>query len=55
MQVKLEPDEIESLIEALDCLKSKIAFTKGIAPAEKKERLIVADALEQKLRNCTES
>ena len=51
MHLDFEPDEIESLIEALDCLKTKIAFTKGLAPAEKKEKLIQAEALELKLSN----
>ncbi len=51
MHMQFEPDEIESLIEALDCLKSKIAFTKGLTPAEKKEKLIRAEALELKLSN----
>jgi len=50
MQVELQPDEIESLIEALDCLKTKIAFTKGLTPAEKKEKIIEAESLEQKLQ-----
>lgn len=51
MHIEFEPDEIESLIEALDCLKTKIAFTKGLTPAEKKEKLIQAEALERKLSN----
>jgi hypothetical protein len=51
MHVELEPDEIESLIEGLDCLKTKIAFTKGLTPAEKNEKMIKAQALEQKLSN----
>ncbi len=49
MHVELEADEIESLIEALDCLKTKIAFTKGLTPSEKTERIIKAEALETKL------
>jgi hypothetical protein len=51
MHVELEPDEIESLIEALDCLKTKIAFTKGFPAAEKNEKIIRAEALELKLSN----
>ena len=38
MNVELEPDEIESLIEGLDCLKTKIAFTKGLTPTRKMRR-----------------
>ena len=49
MHVELEPDEIESLLEGLDYLKSKIAFTKGLAPAEKNERILKVQALERKL------
>ena len=51
MHIELAPDEIESLVEAVDCLKTKIAFTKGLTPAEKKEKLIKAEALERKLVN----
>jgi hypothetical protein len=51
MHVELEPDEIESLIEGLDCLKTKIAFTKGITATEKNEKIIKVDALELKLSN----
>ena len=50
MQVDLEAAEIESLIEALDCLKTKVAFVKGASYAERTERLMKADELEQKLR-----
>ncbi len=50
MQVELEPDEIESLIEALDCLKTKFAFVKGASYAERTAKLVKAEALEQKLR-----
>ena len=39
MHVELEPEEIELLIEGLDCLKTKIAFTKGLASAEKNEKI----------------
>jgi hypothetical protein len=49
MRVELEPDELESLIEAVDCLKTKIAFTKGLTSSEKKEKLVQAEALEAKL------
>jgi hypothetical protein len=51
MHVELEPDEIESLIEGLDCLKTKIAFTKGLTRTEKNEKIIKAEALELKLSN----
>jgi hypothetical protein len=50
MHIELEPDEVESLMEGLDCLKTKIAFTKGLASTEKNERIRNIDALEQKLR-----
>jgi len=49
MRVELEPDELESLVEAVDCLKTKIAFTKGLTSAQKKEKLVKAEALEAKL------
>ena len=55
MHVELEPEEIESLLEGLDCLKTKIAFTKGLTPTEKKARLIKAEALELKLSNVESS
>ena len=51
MHVELEPGEIESLIEGLDCLKTKIAFTKGLTPIEKNEKMIKTQALELKLSN----
>ena len=51
MHVELEPEEIEALIEGLDCLKTKIAFTKGLSPAEKNEKISKADSLQQKLLN----
>lgn len=51
MPMDFDPDEIESLIEALDCLKTKIAFTKGLTPVEKNEKLTKAEALELKIRN----
>jgi hypothetical protein len=54
MHVELEPDEIEFLIEGLDCLKTKIAFTKGLKPSEKNDKINKAQALEQKLLNGTE-
>lgn len=50
MQVELESEEIESILEGLDYLKTKIAFTKGLAPAEKNERIRQAEAIEVKLR-----
>jgi hypothetical protein len=49
VQVELTAEEIESLIESLDCLKTKIAFTKGLTSGEKTERIIQAEALEMKL------
>jgi hypothetical protein len=49
MRVELEPEEIESLVEGLDCLKTKIAFTKGLSAAEKNARMVKAEALERKL------
>ncbi|HVT30400.1 MAG TPA: hypothetical protein VHE81_20485 [Lacipirellulaceae bacterium] len=55
MHVELELGEIESLIEGLDCLKTKIAFTKGLSPTEKNERIIKAETLEAKLRQALES
>lgn len=51
MQVDLEPEDLESLIEALDCLKTKFAFVKGSTYAERTEKLLKAEALEQKLRS----
>lgn len=54
MHMEFEPEEIEALIEGLDCLKTKIAFTKGLTSAEKNERISKAQALELKLSN-TES
>jgi hypothetical protein len=55
MHVELEADEIESLIEALDCLKTKVAFTKGLPAAEKNEKIFKAEALELKLSNARQS
>ena len=49
MHIELDPEEIESLIEALDCLKTKIAFTKGVAPNEKNEQIRKAETLALKL------
>ena len=46
MHLEFEAEEIESLIEAMDCLKTRIAFTKGLTAAEKKE-LLKADALSE--------
>jgi hypothetical protein len=50
MQVDLDAAEIETLIEGLDCYKTKVSFTKGRTYAEKTEKLKWADAIEQKLR-----
>ncbi len=50
MDLELEPEEIQSLIESLDCLKTKIAFTKGTSYAEKTERIVRIETLEMKLR-----
>jgi hypothetical protein len=55
MQVELKPDEIESLIEGLDCLKTKIAFTKGPTPPDKNEKISKVEALELKLSNVESS
>lgn len=55
MHVELEADEIESLIESLDCLKTKIAFTKGLASAEKNAMISKAERLEIRLREALES
>jgi hypothetical protein len=51
MQIDLEADEIESLIEALECLKIKISYVKDATYAEKTEKLVKAEALELKLRS----
>ena len=50
MPLELSPEEIETLIEGLDYYKTKIAYVKGATYAEKTERLMKAEALEQKLR-----
>ncbi len=50
MQVELDEDEINWLVEAIDCLKTKISFVKGDSYAEKTAKLLKAEALEQKLR-----
>ncbi len=50
MTVELEQSEIELLIEALDCLKTKFAFTKGLSRDEKTGKIVAAEALETKLR-----
>ena len=50
MPLELSPAEIEILIEGLDYYKTKIAYVKGDAYAEKTEKLMKAEALEQKLR-----
>ena len=49
MHVELELAEIQSLIEALDCLKTKIAFTKGVTSAEKNDKIRNIEKLELKL------
>jgi hypothetical protein len=51
MQVDLEPEEIAALVEGLDYLKTKIAYTKGLTYAEKTEKLLKVEAIEQKLKN----
>jgi hypothetical protein len=55
MHVELEPEEIKSLIEGLDCFKTKIAFTKGLSPAEKNEKIRKAETLERKLREIADT
>ena len=55
MQIDLQPEEIESLIEALDCLKTKISFKKGESYADKTAKLLKAEVLEQKLRSAQSS
>jgi hypothetical protein len=50
MHIDLDPEEIEALIEGLDYLKTKIAYTKGPTYAEKTAELHKVEALEQKLR-----
>ncbi len=49
MKVELDLEDIESLLEAVDCLKTKIAFTKGLPPSEKNQKLRAAEGLEKKL------
>lgn len=55
MQVDLEPREVKSLIESLDCLKTKIAFEKGASYAEKTAEIVRAEAIELKLRQALSS
>ena len=51
MSLDFTPAEIEQLIEALDCLKTKFAFVKkGASYAERTAKLLEAEAIEQKLR-----
>jgi hypothetical protein len=50
MQIDLQREEVVALIEGLDYLKTKIAYVKGPSYAEKTEKLLHAEALEQKLR-----
>jgi hypothetical protein len=47
MHVDLEPEEIAAIIEGLDYLKTKIAYTKGLAYAETTEKLLKVEAIEQ--------
>jgi hypothetical protein len=51
MQVNLDSEEIEALVEGLDCLKIKIAHVKGATYAEKTQRLIKVESLESKLHS----
>jgi hypothetical protein len=51
MQVAFNTDEIEMIIEALDCLKIKISCTKGSSYAEKTAKLVKTEAIELKLRS----
>jgi hypothetical protein len=51
MQVAFNTDEIEMIIEALDCLKIKISCTKGASYAEKTSKLMKTEAIELKLRS----
>jgi hypothetical protein len=54
-KIELTADELQSLIESIDCLKTKIAFTKGFSSAEKEDKLVKADALERKLLDAKSS
>jgi hypothetical protein len=54
-KIELTPVELQSLIESIDCLKTKIAFTKGLSSTEKKDKLVKADALERKLLDARSS
>jgi len=49
MQIELDHDELEYLIEGLDSLKTKMAFTKGPTSAEKNAKIRRAEAIEVKL------
>lgn len=51
MHVDLELEEIGTLIEGLDYLKTKIAYVKGPTYTEKTEQLAKAEALKLKLRS----
>jgi hypothetical protein len=55
VELELEPEEIEMFFEGLDCLKTKISFTKGTSYAQKTERLLKVEALEGKLREVVKS
>jgi hypothetical protein len=50
MHVELEPAEIETLIEGLDYVKTRISYAKRGSYAEKTEMLLQVDDIEQKLR-----
>lgn len=51
MQLELVAAELESLLEALDCLKTKIAFAKGRSYDHKTELLKRVELLEEKIRD----
>lgn len=51
MEIELNADEFATILEGLDYVKSKIAFTKGLSYADKTARLGEIEALEQKLRD----
>ena len=49
MEIELDAKEFATVMEGLDYVKSKIAFTKGVSYAEKTSRLGQIESLEQKL------
>jgi hypothetical protein len=55
LELELEQEEIEMVFDGLDCLKTKISFTKGTSYTQKTERLLKAEALEAKLREVVKS